>query len=390
MTITYNKGEITMKKQVIKNVAVVATTLAIGFASFSPSYASALSATPKPLPVIVEQKEEFHIQIEEQVTGVIEYFYGKELLIKDKEGKRYQIFLNYFSHEQIEKMNLAEGKEISIEGQFISIEELNSFEYYKIYLPEGITEEELAVIEQLYNDIKALEAEKKYDETMDLWDQIHQIVEPYYIAAWEPETFEEFFLGYEGIEITDEDLAKLKGLYEEYVSLRKALEVEASNEKMNEFYNVLQPYFDYQYETLTFEQYMEGYEFEIEAEDLKKLETLFNEAMAADKNEDWEVASDKWSAFHDILQPYFLEHYQPPTFEEFLSFQEFELTAEDIAIIKPLYEKATSKEKEGDWEGAMEYWEELHEVLNPYYETLRPAYMKASQVVIDGVSFLID
>ncbi len=362
-----------MKKQLIKNVVVVAAAFSIGLTSFSPVPATLANA-------------EYKIQVEEQITGQVLFFHGKELQIVDEAGKRFHVYLNYYTTKQIEEMNLSEGQLITIEGQFLTEEDLQSFELYQMYLPEGISEEDLDKIEVLYHEVKVLDQEQRYDESMLIWENIHKIIEPYYIAAWEPETFEDF-IQYFDLEITAADLAKLESLYNESIALRKNLDVELADEKMSEFYEILHSYYQDTYTRPTFEDFMQGIEFDVTAEELVELERFYNEANQAEINEDWELASAMWNGFHMILQPYYLANYEPPTFEEFLSYHEFELTAEDIEKIKPLFEEIRGFEKSGDWENASERWGAIHEILQPYYDAMRPAFFRASQVIIDGKSF---
>ncbi len=367
-----------MKKQLVKQVIMVASAFTIGFSTFTSTSAIAKSSDIAP---------EFFIQIEQQVTGQVEFIYGKELQLLDANGKRYHVILSHYSNKEVEAMNIKEGSTITVEGSFIAFEDLQNFSYYKIHLPEELTNDDLSKIEQLYNQTLELDQQEKWDESMSIWESIHQILEPYYIAAWVPETFIEYF-GHFELEVDDNDLTRLEALYNEHVSLRKNGDVTASDEKMVEFHNIVSKYFeDEVYTPPSFQEYMEGIEFELTQEDLTKLEKLYTDASAAEKDGNWEVASEKWVAFHTILQPYYLANYQAPSFEEFISMQEFTLTEEDLVTIKPLYKQVVEFDKKGDWESSMAIWDQIHSVFQPYYEAMRPIYLNASHITIDGKTF---
>ncbi|RXI98614.1 hypothetical protein DS745_20065 [Anaerobacillus alkaliphilus] len=369
-----------MKKQIVKQVMIVASVFTIGFTSFTSTYATTLT-NPN------ETKPEYLIQVEEKVTGTVEFIYGKELQLLDTNGKRYHVILSHYTKQEIEAMNIKEGSSITIEGTFISFEDLQDFSYYKIHLPEELTNDDFKKVETLYNLTIELDKQKKWDESMYVWESIHQILEPYYIAAWVPETFVDYFSHY-GLKVDENDLTRLEAIYNEHVSLRKSGQVALSDEKMVEFHNILNKYYgDTTYTTPSFLEYMQGIEFEIESQDLLRLETFYNEANSAEANGEWELASEKWVNFHEVLKPYYLANFQAPSFEEFLSFQEFTLTEEDKLAIKPLYEQVVEFDKKGDWESSVTIWDQIHLGLQPYYEAMRPIYMNASQILIDGKSY---
>ena len=171
-----------MKKQWTRKILATAVTITIGLAGATSSYATA--------PVMKSSAEDLlKIQVEEQVTGIIEYIHDKEVIIKGTDGKRYQVFLHQYKSAEIKQLGLLEGAEVFIEGQFVSHEELQSFEYYKVHMPEDVSEADVDQLEKLFNEAKKFEQMEQYEQAGKVWEEMYKILQPYYIAMWEPESF---------------------------------------------------------------------------------------------------------------------------------------------------------------------------------------------------------
>ncbi len=102
---------------------MIASALTIGMAVLTPLQAGAASA---------EKTIEASVQKEQQIKGTVKSIYMNGINLKGQDGKKYFISFNKFSTEQLEKMNLVEGQEISVEGSVVeNYNDFNTFEVYK-------------------------------------------------------------------------------------------------------------------------------------------------------------------------------------------------------------------------------------------------------------------
>ncbi|EON70370.1 hypothetical protein [Lysinibacillus sphaericus] len=367
-------------KKPIKKTWMIASVLTLGMAVYTPLQAGATSAVTT---------NDVTIQIEQQIKGTIKYIEGDSITIKGNDGKNYYIGFHKFSDEQLEKMNFIEGQEITVEGSVVEdYSEFFTFEVYKKDLPKEITKEELTKLEALFNEMKKLDKEEKYDEVEKIYLEMEKITKPYVLANWQPESFEvyleEFGFSENNIVIKEKDKEQLKVIYEEWVKLEKDGQEEKALEKLDAFYEIIQPYMDELYPPQTFEEYMTGMELDITKEDLAKLKTIYEEAQKADKDSNDELSEKLWNDFHEMISSY----YVPLSFEEYMSDLEFKISEADSKQLKQLYEEALALEKKGEDEKAVEKWEAYYNILDPYFEANKEILISASKLTINGHDYL--
>jgi len=380
----------------IKKTWMLASALTIGMAVLTPLQAGAeeVKTTDSSITVKLEQK----------ITGTIQYLNGDGMNLKGIDGKNYYVNFYKFSPEQIEKMNLVEGQEISVEGSVVeSYSDFYTFEVYKRDLPKEVTKEDLTKLEKMFNEIKKLEKEvsaeldknatdevidKKYEEMNKVYEEMHKITKPYYLAIWQPQTYEEYMQDFgfkeKNIVIKENDNTQLKAIYTEWVKLEKSGDEEKASDKLEEFYKTLQPYLDELHPPLTFEELIKELELDIPAETLAKLKPIYENALKAEKEEDVELSDKLWQEFHKIIS----EFIKPVTFEEYISDYEFKISEEDKKQLKPLYEEAVALDKKEETEKAQEKWDEFFKILDPYFIANKETLISASKLTINGQEYL--
>ncbi|MGA3598676.1 hypothetical protein [Lysinibacillus agricola] len=364
-------------KKTTKQAWMIASALTIGLAVFTPLQAGATSS--------VKPTNEITVQVEQQVKGTVKSINGDSVTIKGKDGKNYYIGIQKFSDEQIAKMKLVEGQEISVEGSLVQdYSDFYTFNVYKKDLPKEITKEDLAKLEKLFNQMKKLEKEEKYEEVEKINLEMDQITKPYILASWVPVSFEEFMEEYgfseKNIVIKEQDKKQLKAIYEQWIKLEKSGTEEKAQAKFDEFQKILQPYLDELYPPVTFEEYISDMELDIPAEALPKLKAIYKDAQKAviDKND--QLSEKLWGQFEEMINPYM----KPLSFEDYLAIFDFEIKAKDKAQLKKLYEEATALDKKGDYGKSDEKWAAIDKILNPYYEANKEILISASKVTIKG------
>ncbi|MEX3745497.1 MULTISPECIES: hypothetical protein [Lysinibacillus] len=373
----------------IKKTWMLASALTIGMAVLTPLSAGAEE-------IKTTDTSSITVQLEQKITGTVKDFSWDGINLKGNDGKNYYIGLDKFSSEQLEKMKFIEGQEISVEGNVLeSFSDFYTFDVYKKGLPKEVTKEDLTKLEKMFNEIKKLEKEateeeieKKYEEIEKIHKEMNKITKPYILANWQPQTFEEFIQDYEfkenNIVIKENDITQLKAVYAEWVKLYKNGDEEKASEKLDEFYKILQPYLDELYPPQTFEEFMEGLEFDIPTETLAKLKTIYENILKAYKEENMELSEKLWGEFDQIIRVFI----KPVPFEEYMSDFEFEISEADKKQLKPLYEEASALDKKEDYEKAQEKWDAFYKILEPYFEANKDTLIAASKVTINGQEYL--
>lgn len=328
------------------------------------------------------------IQIEQKITGTIKYFDGSSITLKGTDGKNYYIGLHNFSDKQIEQLKLAEGQEILVEGSIVKdYSDFFTFAVYKKSLPKEVTKEELVQLEKLFSDMKKAEKEENYEEMERIYEAMDNITRPYELANWQPEPFEEFIneaaFAEKNIVIKAQDKEQLKTLYSNWIKYVKENKTDEASENIDKIFTILEPYYQELYPPLTFEEYMADINVDLTKEELAKLKTIYEEAQKAEKDKDEELAMKKWDEFYEILRP----HFKPVPFEEYMEDIEFSISNADYAKLKQHYEEAVALEQKGEDEKAGEQWEAFYKVLDPYYEANREILISPSKLTFNGQDF---
>ncbi|MGE7839317.1 hypothetical protein ACQKNX_00870 [Lysinibacillus sp. NPDC093712] len=379
-------------KKPFKKTWMIASAFTLGMAVLTPLQVGATT---------VETKDSnINVQLEQKISGTIKEIFGDGMNLKGIDGKKYFISFSKFSTEQIEKLKLVVGQEISIEGRVVDdYSDFYTFEVYKKDLPKEVTKEDLEKLEKMFGEIKKLEKEaiheaekqaseeafeKKYEEIEKNQEEMYKITKPYFLANWQPETFAQYLegLGFseKNIVIKENDKKQLQAIYEEWVKLEKSGDEEKANIKYDELYTILQPYLDELYPPLTFEDYMEGMELDIPVETMAKLKTLYEDAQKAESDDNMELSEMLWNQFHELIGQFI----KPMTFEEYMSDFEFDLSKADKEQLKKLYEEAIKL----DNELANEKWDAFYKILEPYFAINKEILFFASKLTINNQDYL--
>ncbi|MFJ8103161.1 hypothetical protein [Lysinibacillus sp. NPDC096212] len=388
-------------KNTIKKTWMIASALTIGMAVLTPLQAGAAS-------VETTDNSSINVQLEQKITGTIKNIYDNGMKLKGKDGKNYFISFHKFSDEQIEKMKLVEGQEVSIEGYTAeSFSDFFTFEVFKKGIPEEITKEDLTKLEKLFNEMKHVqneikkgvekltdeEIEKKREELQKIHEEMHQITKPYILANWQPQSFEEYMEDYgfnrKNIIIKENDNVQLKAIYEEWIKLKKSGDEEKANKKYEEFYKILEPYFDALNAPETFEEFMDSLKkvtefFDIPAETLAKLKTLHGDLQKALEEKNDELYDKLHEEFNELLNQF----EKPQTFEEFMANFEFKVSEADSKKLKQLYEEYEALDKKREQEKSEETWEAFYNILAPYIKANEEILISASKITINGQDYL--
>lgn len=366
-------------KKPAKKTWLLASALTLGMAVLTPLQAGATA---------VDTTNNVTIQIEQKITGTIKYFDGSSITLKGTDGKNYYISLHNFSDKQIEQLKLAEGQEILVEGSIVKdYSDFFTFAVYKKSLPKEVTKEELVILEKLFSDMKKAEKEENYEEMERIYEAMDNITRPYELANWQPEPFEEFIneaaFAEKNIVIKAQDKEQLKTLYSNWIKYVKENKTDEASENIDKIFTILEPYYQELYPPLTFEEYMADMNVDLTKEELAKLKTIYEEAQKAEKDKDEELSMKKWDEFYEILRP----HFKPVPFEEYMADIEFSISNADYAKLKQHYEEAVALEQKGEDEKAGEQWEAFYKVLDPYYEANREILISPSKLTFNGQDF---
>lgn len=351
---------------------VVSIALAFGISGVMPSYTSAA----------VEQTGS-HVQIGQMVKGTIVEDWGNEIIVKGDDGERYHVGLHAFTEEQIQAMNFSVGALVQIEGEALeSVANFYDSDYFVKNLPLGVTEDEINKLKLLYNDVMTLEKGELWEEAGELWVQINQITNPYYLANWEPEPFDTYISMFE-YPFTSDDLLQMEELYDQWISLAKSGAEKESGVKIDQFFEIVNNY----YIEPTFDEYIIDLGTTISKVDYPVIKKLYEDAHQAGSDADDQRAMEKWEAFDLAMRPYYRAAYPMPTFEEQMAYYDFEVSKEDLSKLQKVYTGIIDLELNGKYEQVDSQWETFYSILEPYFSMNINIPFRASQVIINGKTF---
>lgn len=322
-------------------------------------------------------------QVGQLIKGTIVENWGSELIVLGEKGESYHVGLHTFTDEQLQSMNLSVGALLEIKGEVLeSVSDFYTFQVYVKWLPVGVTEHELVEIEHLYKQAQAFDKQELWEESSEIWGKIDKITQPYYLVNWEPEPFEEYIRYFE-YPFTSEDQVQLEKLYSEWIALVKSGEDEASYTKMEQFDKIVNSY----YVEPTFEEYISGSELVISEVDFPIIKQLYEDAIQTNYDEDFEQAMEKWEAFDLAMRPYYLIAYPMPTFEEQISFYDYEISDKDYVKLEEIYAQIVEQEESAQYESLDDLWMEFYSILDSYYTVDISIPFRADQIVINNESF---
>ena len=252
---------------------------------------------------------------------------------------------------------------------------------------EKLFNEKKKLQKELSNDMTEEEIDKKFEEIDKIYKEMGKITKPYILAKWQPQTFEEYMADFEfskkNIVFEENDNKKLKSIYEEWVKLEKDGQEEKAVEKMDEFYTILLPYYEKLYPTPTFEEFIAKFELDIPAESLAKLKDIYDKAQKAEKDDNADMSEKLWEDFYYIMDQFIT----PPTFEEYMADYEFKISEADSKQLKQLYEEILKLDKKEDKAKIEEKWEAFNNILEPYFIANKEILITASKVTINGQEY---
>ncbi|CAM3181433.1 hypothetical protein FITA111629_08385 [Filibacter tadaridae] len=355
-----------------KRLLLVSAAVVLGMSVWVPTYISASA-----------EQTGVSTQIAQTIKGTVLENWGSEIIINGDDGERYHIGLHTFTEEQIQAMNLSVGALVQIEGEVLeSFSDFYDFNFFAKSLPSGVTEDDLKVLETLYNQVMALEKDERWEETGEVWMQINEITNPYYLANWEPEPFDAYISMFEYM-FTNEDLAQLESLYNQWIALSKKGLDEESGVKMDQFFEIVNNY----YVEPTFEEYLKDLEITISEEDYSTIKQLYQDALQATKDGNHQLAMEKWDDFDLAMRPYYRTAYPMPTFEEQMAYYDFEVSEEDLLNLKEIYTAILDGELNANYEQEASLWESFNTILEPYFTTVENIPYRASQVKVNGKTY---
>lgn len=353
-----------------KKFFIIASALTLGFGILTP-FSTFASIDPT----------EYNIPVEQQIKGTVIEFWHDQMFVKGEDGNKYLVGLHTYSDEQIQSMNISPGTFVQIEGQTLdSSRDFYTFEVYKKSLPVGITEKEMKKLELLYNQTVELEKAEEWEAVGDLWLEIDEITQPYYLAAWEPVPFDMFISMYE-YPFSNDDLITMEELYKQWISLSKSGAFEEASLKLEQFYTIVDAY----YIPPTFDVYLSDLGITVSEIDYPIIKQSYDEAI--ETSSDYEIAGEKWSALEKLMRPYYQVAYPPITFDEHMSYYDFDVSEEDYVKLKEIYETIMNLEANDNFEETYEYWSDFNLIVEPYFKLEEGIPFRASQIVINGEAF---
>jgi hypothetical protein len=168
--------------------------------------------------------------------------------------------------------------------------------------------------------------------------------------------------------VPENEIKKLEPLYNQIMALEKDELWEEAGELWIKINQITNPYYLANWEPDPFDVYISMFEYPFTKEDLIQLEELYSQWISLTKSGKEEESGLKIGRFFEIVNNYYVE----PTFEEYIADLGMTISEADYAVIKQLYEAAQQAMDDGDDQLAMEKWEALDHVMRPYYRAAYP------------------
>ena len=173
-------------------------------------------------------------------------------------------------------------------------------------------------------------------------------------------TFEEEKEWLEELDVEDDDIKVLENLFNE--ALKK--DTDEAWKNYDEYLNKLLPEdmeddFDIEEE----KEWLE--ELQVSQADMSALETLFNEAIALEEADKFDEADVKWTAYEEILEKYY-DAFEFTFDDEVEWLKEIGVTDADIVALKTFYNDAIALEEADKMDEAEKKWIAFDEILDKY------------------------
>jgi len=175
-------------------------------------------------------------------------------------------------------------------------------------------------------------------------------------------TFEEEKEWLEELDVEDDDIKVLENLFNE--ALKK--DTDEAWKNYDEYLNKLLPEdmeddFDIEEE----KEWLE--ELQVSQADMSALETLFNEAIALEEADKFDEADVKWTAYEEILEKYY-DAFEFTFDDEVEWLKEMGVSDADVSALETLFNEAIALEEADKFDEADVKWAAYEEILEKYYD----------------------
>lgn len=200
------------------------------------------------------------------------------------------------------------------------------------------------------------------------------------------------FISADAENLSNSDFSKLEKLYKEIVELEKNEKFDQADKKWNEFYKILDKYYDideldkdFGVEAIdeinlpTFKEFLKEFgDITLSSEDEKAAEKIYNLILKLEKDGDYGEIDSKWDNLYKILSKYCGDcakddvdcaNYNLPTFKKFISDFSYEkISAEDMKNAEKIYNEIVNLENDKKFDQANTKWNDLYDILDKYLE----------------------
>ncbi|MCT4619286.1 MAG: hypothetical protein N4A62_07835 [Marinisporobacter sp.] len=188
-------------------------------------------------------------------------------------------------------------------------EVIEEFSTFKEFIQEikDIKKDDLKKLETLYNDAISFEKQEKFTDADKQWDVFDGILEkydniPFDEIGLEDPSFKDFIKDLD-VTLKNADIQKLEKLYNDAIALEKNKKITDADKKWHEFDTLLDKYCDFK--DISFDDFMKDFQdLKIKKDDLKALKEIYNKAISFEKNKKLTNADEQWDKFFNILDKY--------------------------------------------------------------------------------------
>lgn len=258
----------------------------------------------------------------------------------------------------------SEKQENTDEGRLVTSEnyEPYTFEEFKECLKKDLTKDQMAKVKSLFDKAIALEEKQEIEKASDIWNEIDSM-DVFDCEDCDFEyTFEELKKELKS-DVSPKDLKKAEQLFDKAIALDKEGKYDEANKVWNELYSLNIFTYEMDYEDFTFDSLEQEFKKDVSKEDINKAKALFDKAMELEKKDKFDDAEKVWEQLYalEIFDHDFGE-FEEYTYDMFKQELKKDISKDDHAKAKQLFEKASELDKIGKFDDAKKVWDELYDM----------------------------
>lgn len=257
----------------------------------------------------------------------------------------------------------SEKQENTDAGRLSENYEPYTFEEFKECLKKDLPKDQMAKVKSLFDKVIAFEEKQEFEKASEVWNEIDgmDVFDCEEDCDFEY-TFEELKKELKS-DLSPKDLKKAEQLFDKAIAFDKEGKFDEANKIWDELYSMNIFSYEMDCDDLTFDNLKQVFKKDLSKEDINKAKALFDKAMELEKKDKFEDAEKVWEQLYALeIFDYDFGEYEEYTYDMFKQELKKDISKDDQAKAKQLFEKALELDKSGNYDDAKKVWDELYDM----------------------------